>query len=159
MKLLIKQKVFSIRDTFNIYDENQHIKYTVKGEMFSLSNKLHVYDALGNEVGMIRQKVLSFLPKFFIEIGGREVGMIKKGFIDKYDVEYKGWTVQGDFMDWNYCVYNGSQRVLDIQRKLLSWGDTYELDIMNPEDELSALMLVLAIDAVNDVKRASSASN
>ena len=27
-KLLIKQKVFSIRDKFNVYDENENIKYS-----------------------------------------------------------------------------------------------------------------------------------
>lgn len=115
-------------------------------------------------MGMIREKVLTWLPKFFIEIGGREVGMIKQGFTffrDKYEVDYKGWTVQGDFLDWNYSVYQGTNRIIDIQKKILSWGDTYVVDITNLEDEIAALMLVLAIDAVNDAEQvaASIASN
>lgn len=162
MRLLIKQKVFSIKDSFNVYDENENVKYTVKGEFFSLGKKLHVYDAEGNEIGMIRQKVLAWLPKFIVEIGGQQVGMIRKGFtffIDKYDVDYKGWTVQGDLLDWDYSVYQGSERVLDIQKKILSWGDTYMIDIMNPQDEIPAIMLVLAIDAVKDAERTAAASS
>ena len=40
--------------------KNENVKYTVKGEFFSLGKKLHVYDANGNELGMIRQKLLTF---------------------------------------------------------------------------------------------------
>ena len=49
--------------------------------------------------------------------------------------------------------------MLDIQTKLLSWGDTYIVDVKSNEDELAALMLVLAIDAVNDAKRAANSSS
>ena len=162
MRLLIKQKVFSLTDSFNVYDENENIKYTVKGEFFSLGKKLHVYDASGNELGMVRQKILTLLPMFFIEINGVEVGTISKGFSffkDNYEVDYKGWDVRGDWFDWDYEVYRGDYKVLDIQTKLLSWGDTYIVDVKNNEDELAALMLVLAIDAVNDAKRASSSAS
>lgn len=43
-QLLIKQKVFSIRDKFDIYDENQNVKYRVESSLFSLKYKLTVYD-------------------------------------------------------------------------------------------------------------------
>lgn len=36
MRLLIKQRVFSWTDTFDIYDEAGNPKYFVKGEFFSL---------------------------------------------------------------------------------------------------------------------------
>ena len=51
MKLLIKQRVFSWTDTFDIYDEEGNAKYFVKGEFLSLGHKLHVYNSKGEEVG------------------------------------------------------------------------------------------------------------
>lgn len=57
MKLLIKQRVFSWSDTYDIYDENENPKYFVKGEILSLGHRLHVYDAAGNEVGLIKEKI------------------------------------------------------------------------------------------------------
>lgn len=36
-----------------------------------------------------------------------------------------------------------------IKQRVFSWGDTYVIDIVNPADELHALMLVIAIDAAN----------
>ena len=36
-----------------------------------------------------------------------------------------------------------------ISKKLLSWGDTYTLEVANPDDELAALITVIAIDMMN----------
>lgn len=39
MKLLIKQRVFSWSDTYDVYDENGNPKYFVKNEIFALLHK------------------------------------------------------------------------------------------------------------------------
>ena len=39
--------------------------------------------------------------------------------------------------------------MMDISKQWLSWGDTYTLSFSNPADELSGLLLVIAIDAAN----------
>lgn len=36
-----------------------------------------------------------------------------------------------------------------ISKELFHWGDTYVIDIANPEDELMGLMLVISIDVAN----------
>ena len=41
MKLMIKQRVFSWGEKFDIYDEQGNVKYFVKGELFS--DKIYVY--------------------------------------------------------------------------------------------------------------------
>ena len=64
MKLLIKQRVFSWTDTYDVYDESGNVKYFVKAEFFSFGHMLHVYDAMEREAGVIRQKLLSLLPVF-----------------------------------------------------------------------------------------------
>ena len=40
MRLLIKQRVFSWSDTYDIYDENENIRYFVKAEVFALGRYL-----------------------------------------------------------------------------------------------------------------------
>ena len=152
MKLLIKQRVFSWSDTYDIYDEEGEVKYFVKAEFLSIGHRLHVFDRNGKELGIIREKVLSFLPVFEIEIDGVTKGQIKQHFTllrSKYDVDYNGWYVEGDFLGWNYEVYSGSEMVVNITKELLHWGDTYVLSFENPENELEGLFLVLAIDAAN----------
>lgn len=152
MKLLIKQRVFSWTDSYDVYDEAGNPKYFVKNEIFSLLHRIHVRDVQGNEIGMIRQQFTFFLPTFEIEIGGRMYGSIQKQFTlfrPKYDIDYNGWRCEGDFLEWSYDVYSGCSAVVHISKKLFHWGDTYEIDIANPQDEIMALMLVIAIDAAN----------
>ena len=47
---------------------------------------------------------------------------------------------------------------LYIKQKVFSWGDTYELNITNPQDEIVALAVVLTIDCVMEANAGASAS-
>ncbi len=152
MKLLIKQRVFSWGDTYDIYDEDGNARYMVKAEIFAFGHQLHVFDAYGNEVGRISQRLLTIMPQFEIEIDGRVRGTIKKQFTffkPKYDIDYNGWHAEGDFWGWNYVVTNDYGPIMSVSKQLLAWGDTYIIDIENPQNELEGLMLVIAIDAAN----------
>lgn len=152
MKLLIKQRVFSWTDTYDIYDEDRNPKYFVKAEFFSIGHQIHVYDRNKNELAVIHQKLFTFLPKFEIEVGGRILGTIQKKFSlfhPKYEIEYNGWHVDGDFLGWDYDVYDGCSSIIHISKKLFQWGDTYVIDFSNPADELQGILLVIAIDAAN----------
>ena len=153
MKLLIKQRVFSWTDTYDVYDEFGVARYYVKADFFSLGHVIHIYRKdTGEEVGLIRQRILSFLARFDMECQGYVVGTIKKRltlFKPAYDIDCNGWYVEGDFWGWNYSVRSGGQEILYINKELFNWGDTYALHITDPANEIAALMLVLAIDAAN----------
>lgn len=152
MKLLIKQRIFAWGDTYDIYDEAGNVRYVVKAEVFAFGHQLHVTDIHGNEVGRISQKILTLLPQFEIEIAGVSRGTIKKQFslfMPKYDIDYNGWHAEGDFWGWNYEVTCDYRPIMHVTKQLLAWGDTYIIDIENPQHELEAMMLVIAIDAAN----------
>lgn len=152
MRLLIKQRVFSWTDSYDIYDESGNKKYFVKAEFFTLGHRLHVYDTAGREVGMVREHVMSLLPVFDIEVEGVPQGSIQKRFTlfcPKYEIDFNGWRVEGDFLGWDYDVYSGCSTVIHISKEILRWGDTYVIDIADSNDELMGLMLVIAIDAAN----------
>ena len=153
MKLLIKQRVFSWTDTYDVYDEAGNPVYYVKAAFFSFGHQIHVYEKSTNrEVGGVFQKLMTFMPTFEVNINGSSVGMIKKQFSffkPQYEIDFNGWRVEGDFLGWDYDVYSGSDVVMHISKELFSWGDTYVIDINNPQDELMGLLLVIAIDAVN----------
>lgn len=152
MRLLIKQRVFAWGDTYDIYDEQGNVKYIVKAEIFAFGHQLHVYDAHNREIGQIHEKLLTFLPRFEIEVNGRTCGTISKQFTlfrPKYEVDFNGWRVEGNFLGWDYDVYEGCSSIIHISKEVLHWGDTYVIDIANPKDELMGMMLVIAIDAAN----------
>ena len=152
MRLLIKQRVFSFGEKFDIYDEQGNVKYFVKSELFSFGQQLHVFDMHDNEIGSVHQVLFSFPKQFEIVMNGSTKGYITKQFTlfwQKYDVDFNGWSVEGDFLDWNYDVYSQGRPIIKINKEWLAWGDTYTIDFENPEDELMGLMLVIAIDAAN----------
>ena len=47
---------------------------------------------------------------------------------------------------------------LYIKEKAFSWDDSYELNIINPEDEIVALAVVLTIDCVTEASAGASAA-
>lgn len=153
MELQIKQRVFSWSDTYDVYDESGEARYYVEAEIFAFGHQIHVYDKRsGEKVGSIHQKLLTFLPEFEIVVGGRTVGTIRKEFsflTPRYNVDFRGWDVEGDFLNWEYGVYQGSREVMRITKEWLTWGDTYVLRYDDIGDEIPGLLLVIAIDAVN----------
>ncbi len=152
MRLLIKQRVFSWSDTYDVYDEDGNAKYFVKAEFLSFGHRLHVYDNMQNELGLVKERLFTILPIFEIEVNGVVQGRIEKKFSlfkPKYEIDFNGWRAEGDFFGWEYDVYSGCSAVIHITKELFHWGDTYVIDIVNPADELMGLLLVIAIDAAN----------
>lgn len=156
MQLLIKQRIFSWGDSYDVYDESEQPRYFVKGKVFSIGHQIHVYDkASGDEVGAIKQKIFSFLPRFEIIMNGCTVGTITREFSllrPKYRVDFRDWEVDGDFMGWNYVANRQGFEVLRVSKEFFTWSDTYAIHYSNPADEIPGLLLVLAIDAVNSMK-------
>lgn len=153
MKLLIKQRVFSWTDTYDVYDEEGKPVYYVKADFFTFGHQIHVFDKnSGREAGGVFQKLMTLMPVFEVKINDVYAGEIRKKFAlfkPQYEIDFNGWRVEGDFFGWNYDVYSGDAVIAHITKELLAWGDTYVIDINNPQDELMGLLLVIAIDAVN----------
>lgn len=150
MRLLFKERLFSWLDSYDIYDDAGNTVFVVKGAL-AWGHLLRIYDARGNEVGYIREKMFSFLPKFEMYVGDRYAGCISKEFSffrPKFTIDYNGWHVDGDWFEWDYAVLDSVGRsVASVSKELWNWTDTYAIDVYDPQDALYALMLVLAIDA------------
>ena len=158
MKLRFKQRFFSWFDSYDIYNEAGETAYTVKGQL-AWGHLLKIYDGQGREVGMVKQKVLTWLPKFELYLGDKYLGCISKEFTlfsHKFNIDYNGWHIDGDWLGWEYSVVDSSGgMVAQVSKELWNWTDTYVIDVYDPADALCALMLVLAIDA----EKCSSSNN
>ena len=133
MKLYIKEKVFSWGDKFTVKDAYGEDKYIVEGEVFTFC-------------------------------GDRQIAEIKKEFtflFPRYTIEGLGWEIDGSFMAHDYQITKRDRKIVTISKEWMTWGDSYELDIADPADELVALAVVIAIDCVTETASAaaSSASN
>ena len=161
MKLYIKEKVFSWGDKFTVKDAYGEDKYIVEGEVFTFGKKLHVYDRSGREVAFIKQEVWSFLPRYYVFCGDRQIAEIKKEFtflFPRYTIEGLGWEIDGSFMAHDYQITKQGRKIVTISKEWMTWGDSYELDIADPADELVALAVVIAIDCVTEASSAAASS-
>lgn len=150
MRLMFRQRAFSWFDSYDIYDETGHPVFRVEGRL-SWGHRLEVYDAEGRHLATLREKVLTFLPRFEIEILGVGFGSLRKEFTffqPRFTLDFNGWSVDGSFMEWDYAITAADGRgVASISKELLHWTDTYVIDVAREEDALPATLVVLAIDA------------
>jgi uncharacterized protein YxjI len=162
LKLYIKQKVFSWKDKFTIKDADGNDRYYVEGEAFSWGHKLHVLDLAQREVAFVRQRVFSWLPKYEVYVDDvLQVTVIKEFafFKSRYSLVGVDWEVNGDFWEHNYMIQNRAGTIASISKAWFTWGDSYEVDLMDGVNEVLAIATVLAIDCVlADAQTASSAS-
>ena len=160
MKLYIQQKVFSLNDKFEVYDDNQNVVFRCESELLSIGKKLYVYNNRDEEVAFIRQELLTLLPKFSIEKNGIEEAVVKKRFTflsPEYDVVGYGWSVKGDVLAHDYSIYDMcGNEIAHISKAWLSWGDYYEIDYSNHADPSRVLCVVLIIDAIKAASNAAA---
>lgn len=153
MKLYIKEKVFSWGDRFTVKDEFERDKYVVQGEVFSWGKKLHIYDMTGKEIAFIKQEIWSFLPRYYVFCDEKQVAEIKKEFslfFPRYRVEGLGWEIEGNFTAHNYEINQNGRTIVSIRKEWMTWGDSYELEIADSENEIIALAVVITIDCVTE---------
>ena len=150
MQLLFKQRFFSWFDSYDIYDKNGNVAFIVKGEI-AWGHLLRIYDSNGIEVGCVKERIFTWLPKFEMYIKDRYVGCISKEFSffnPKFNIDYNDWHIVGNWPEWDYTILDSNDKtVASISKQLLNFTDTYLIDVHNPQDAIYALMLVIAIDA------------
>lgn len=150
MRLYFKQRFFSWLDSYDIYDEQDRVVFTVEGKL-SWGHCLHILDAAGNHIATLQEKVFSFLPRFELYIGEQYVGCISKEFTffrPSFTIDCNDWEVNGEWLEWDYEIQSASRgHIATLSKELFRLTDAYVLDVEDPDDALGVLMVALAIDA------------
>ncbi len=149
MELYIKQKVFSLKGRFDVFDSDSDVKYTAEGKFFSFMRKLNVYDRNNSEVIHIQQKLSAIRYKYALDIKGvASAEIIRKITLFKPEYIVPDWNmeIKGDFIAHNYQVFRNGEEIARMEKKLFSFGDAYRISIYNPQDELAVLAIILTID-------------
>ena len=153
MKFYIQEKIFSIGDNFNIKDALGNDVFNVQGKIFSMGNKLRIYDIYNNEIVYIEQKLFKLLPEYNIYFNGNYAAKVKKEFTffsNRFDIDSNmgKFEIEGDFFAHDFSIMKNGNTVAVINKKWLSWGDTYEININEQENYAFIVALVIVIDQV-----------
>lgn len=153
MKYIIKERIFTLTDKFIIEDEEGYPRYEVVGKLLSLGNKLRIYDLDGQELVYIEQKLLKLLPEYNIYQKGHLVGKVKKEFTflkPSFVIEssYGNFTLQGDILHHDFDILKDGRSVAWINKRWLSFSDTYSVEISDLVDQAFILAIVIVLDQI-----------
>lgn len=102
------------------------------------------------------------MPRYYVFCGDRQIAEIKKEFtflFPKYTIDGLGWEIEGSFMAHDYQIRKNGLPIVSISKEWMTWGDSYQLDISDPRDEIIALSVVLAIDCVMAAQSSAASNN
>lgn len=150
----MKQKVFSIRDTYQVFDENQQVIYHGKGKVFSMHDTTElIKDATDQVIYRMRKKLFHLLPTYVLyddmDNFAAEIRR-KMSFRSNLDVNCAtgNYAVKGDIMGHSFTITEGDQEVASVTKKWISWGDTYQITIHDDRKADFFIALIILIDKV-----------
>lgn len=149
MKLFIRQHVFKLTDTYDIFDENGNIKYFAKCDFTLFLHRLRVYEN-DVQIGYVEQKLKWMLPEFSFYLGNEFIGNIVQEFTflrPRYVLNFNNWIIQGDFLGLDYQVIEGTGKtIMTFSKEIFTFSDQYCLNILDPNYEKLCLLIALAVD-------------
>jgi uncharacterized protein YxjI len=161
-QLYLKQQVFSITNQFKVYDDQQKVMYECKGEFFSIRREIKIYRSADKTlVYSLQKRILSFLHAYFLkDATGQVVARLEQKFSffgPKFKVYYQNQELElkGNLWGFDYTVFSNGIQLIQVHKKWLSWGDTYEILV----DEKFNLDLAVAMVVMIDDYLAVNAQN
>lgn len=154
MTYRIKQKLFSLTDSFTIEDANGNTAYQVQGKLFSLSSSQTFTDAKGTELLKIKRKYLSLMPACRLLNRNGSEWLVKKKFWPFWTSRFIISTAQGeleisgDFWQHEYQICRQGEVLASISKKWFSWSDSYGVEVLAPELTAQLLACVIVIDRI-----------
>jgi uncharacterized protein YxjI len=154
MHYLLKQKAFSFGDDFVIKNESGEEIFYVDGKAFTLAEKLIFQDMSGNELAYIKQTILSIGTNYEIYRNGRLLATMHKSMLDFLRESFSitgsagDIAVQGNLAHNEYTFTRGDRNVATVSKHWMAMTDTYDVDIVDGEDDILILACAVVIDMV-----------
>lgn len=154
MRYNIKEKFWAWGDDFEILDGAGRPAFFVDGKAFSWGSKLSFQDLEGKELAFIKQKMLSFFPKYEIHQEGSLFAEVVKEFSwfrKTFTLDVPGpndYSIQGSFWDHEYVFTRRGATVATVTKSIWSLRHCYGVEIADTEDPVPVLCTAIVIDQV-----------
>lgn len=150
----IKEKFWSWGNDFAITDKAGQPVYQIDGAAFSWGDDLSFQDMRGVELARIKQRMLSFMPKYELHIGGQVFAEVRKQwtwFNKQFTLDVPGpndYTIDGSFWQHEFSFTRSGRAVATISKSYWGWTDSYGVEIVDGEDDIAILCTCVVIDQV-----------
>lgn len=155
MTLYLKKQVYIHGNNYEVFNEEDAVVYTAKGDIHSQQVRLTLYDLRGRELVYLQEEKTKSKPTFEISINGSIYAVLSKEQTWKnktYTVDSKNgnFSVTQDFSGSDYTIaFNGSP-FGTIKKDQSSWRDAHVLVLDTEENVEFFVAMLLGISNIND---------
>ena len=157
MRYVLKERIFSLRDSYYIRDEDGNTQFEVTGRLISLRDSLTLRDRHGATLATITQRRLALRPVYTIRCKGQPDAVIKRDFInivrEGFAVNMEGdvpdLRIQGNILDHEYTIKREGDTVAQASKKWISLRDSYVVDVQDEADTVLVLTCAIVVDRVS----------
>lgn len=160
-KYIFKEKFFKITDKYRIVDENGENAFFLDQDFTFMGYKAKVYDKNRQSLFSIEKKIISLLPKFFVNFEDGSKMTINKKFtllrksID-VDTDFGRINLKGSVWDYNFIISLSGVKIGEVNRKFISLTDHYILTVYDEAYTEALIALVICLNKIHDDEESSS---
>ncbi len=168
MRYKVRQRILSLRDSYDISDQTGAPRFRVVGSFLTIADKLQLIDLKTGKVVNIKQKLFRLFAEYHFIVNGETVAIFKRQFKllgTKFEITTTNgdsYQTKGGVLDYNFKIIRGNQVVAAISKKLIALTDSYNVDIPDELDDDHVLIMaaVIALDqVVHDAFDGTEATN
>lgn len=156
MRFILKERIFSLRDSYFIRSEAGETVFEVTGRFIGLRDKLILRNQQGELVATVGRKLLALRPVYTIQRAGQPDVKVKKDFINLlrqgFTVDIEGdpsdLRIQGDILNHNYSIQRDGTPVAEVSKKWIALRDSYVIDITEGEDIVLLIATAIVVERI-----------
>lgn len=156
MRFILKERIFSLRESYYIRDEQGENLVEVTGRLLSIRDKLTLRDLQGNVVATITSHLIALRPTYTIDRPDQPDATVKKDFInilrEGFSVDMAGGLpdlrIQGDILEHSYTISRQGNTIAQVSKKWISLRDSYVVDVAEGEDAVLLLACAIVVDRI-----------
>jgi len=156
MRFILKERIFSLRESYYIRDDNNNNAFEVTGRLIGFREKLKLRDLSGNTLATITEKMISLRPVYSISRPNQPDAKVKKDFINmlrdgfsvNLDDGLPDLRIQGNILEHNYTMEQDGKVVAQVSKKWISLRDSYVVDVSDGEDAVLIVACAIVVDRI-----------
>ena len=156
MRLVIKNKWFSLKGSSFVKDEQGNDVMKVEGKFWTMTRKKYIEDLDGNVIYIVRNKFWKFIhyQAYIMDKNENIIShVVRKAFSfhDHYDLmsPYGMIVFRGNILGYDYHIYLNDEEVGHVGRHF-SLRDSFVLDLDDDQDPMFFVALLIAMDNITD---------
>ena len=160
-RYIFKEKFFKITDKYWIVDENGKNAFFLDQDFTFMGYRAKVYGSNRERLFSIEKKIISLLPKFFVDFEDGSKMTVNKKFtllrksID-VDTDFGRINLKGSVWDYNFIIGLNGVKIGEVNRKFISLTDHYILTVYDEAYTEALVALVICLNKIHDDEESSS---